>query len=181
VRERRASAQGDVSEPLGGETEARRRSQGDGGIGKAGAKRDEGGAVAATDRVLEQGEDETLDLLDEPVGVQRVAVVDDDAQLVGDAMLANPPSQVLLLDRDGACRPAGPDGCRPKRGVDGDVDVPVAVEPMPGMLPPPHGDERPVTPSDRSTFVPVGTLWRPEHPRDVRVHGRDRRGCVERL
>ena len=89
----------------------RGRTQRHGRLGHAAPEGDEADAVAARGRVLEQREDEPLHLLDEPVGLQRVAVVDHEADVVGDAVLAHLAAHVLRRDRERAAhasRPAPP-------------------------------------------------------------------------
>src|SRR5262245_7357476 len=91
--------------------------------------------------------------------MERVAVVDNHAELIGDAMLAYAAAQILLRDGEHAGRPAADaHGCRAQRGVDCDVDVTVPMQAVPRVLPAAHGDKRPVTASDRPALVPVRAL-----------------------
>ena len=56
--------------------------------------------------------------------MQRVTVVDDEAELEGNTVLAHLTPEILGGDRRRpGSRPAGPGGCGTQCGVDGHVDV----------------------------------------------------------
>ena len=88
--------------------------------------------------------------------MERVAVVDDEAELERNAVLAHLAPQVLGGDGGQAVAgPAGPGGGGAQRGVERDVDVAGARQPRARVLPAPERDERAVAAADRAALQPV--------------------------
>jgi hypothetical protein len=112
--------------------------------------------------------------------VNRVAVVDDEADRERRPVRAHLAAQVRGLDREcPAPRAGGPRGRRAQRGVDRDVQVAAPRQPVACVLAGPHAHERAGAAADPAALDRARVLDRLERPGDVGLDVRDGRDTFE--
>ena len=118
-------------------------------------------------------------MLDETVGVQRVGVVDHEAHLEGDAVLAHLAPDVLGGHRKRLSTAPRPDCGGPDRRIERDVPVAARGDPGTRVLAAMQSHERPITAADRSSLEPVGRRGPIEHASRIDLELCDARSGLE--
>ena len=113
------------------------------------------------------------------VGLERVRVVQDEAHLERDAVLAHLAAHVLGRDGERLCATTGPCRGGANRRVERDVGVAPSRDPGPRVLAAAQRDQRPVTAADRPALEAVGRQPLLEHATRVDVQLGDPRPALE--